>query len=411
MKVLLVGNHTCGNRGDGAILRGLIEGLKFLEPKIEITIVSRFPTSSEFLVGEPFLPDTLNHYHIGASGKKFIKKIKSKLLPKLLHFNLKRGTKWFLPKHIHEHLAFLKQFDAVLQVGGSFFVDLYGSRQFEHGLCALIAEKPLFLLGHSVGPFKNEEFNQIAKTVFSRAQSVALREEVSKNLMIEAQLMSERVTSGADTAWLVSTRNEIPDQYLKFFKDRPVIAITLRELKPFDKRLRIKQAEYEDAFAVLARKLISDGYSILALSTCTGIDSYTKDDRMVALRVKKLVNNGKNFNVMMDEINDLELGTLLGRCKLTIGTRLHSAIISKNFGTVAIALNYEHKSLGIMQQLGLNEFSRTVHSLFDNTLYEFVRSLLLENKIETISLDTYVGRERQTATDMLEDCIRKIKER
>jgi polysaccharide pyruvyl transferase WcaK-like protein len=59
----------------------------------------------------------------------------------------------------------------------------------------------------------------------------------------------------------------------------------------------------------------------------------------------------------MDELNDLEMGKLLAACDLTVGTRLHSAIISMNFGTPAIAINYEHKSAGIMQQLGMPEMA------------------------------------------------------
>lgn len=37
--------------------------------------------------------------------------------------------------------------------GGSFFVDLYGVPQFEHALCTFMAKKPLYMIGHSVGPF------------------------------------------------------------------------------------------------------------------------------------------------------------------------------------------------------------------------------------------------------------------
>ncbi len=43
--------------------------------------------------------------------------------------------------------------------------------------------------------------------------------------------------------------------------------------------------------------------------------------------------------------DDLEMGKILA-AELTVGTRLHSAIISMNFATPAIAINYEHKSAG-----------------------------------------------------------------
>ena len=29
MKLLILGNHTCGNRGDSAIMRGLLDAMKW----------------------------------------------------------------------------------------------------------------------------------------------------------------------------------------------------------------------------------------------------------------------------------------------------------------------------------------------------------------------------------------------
>ncbi len=51
-------------------------------------------------------------------------------------------------------MRLLSGYDAIIQVGGSFFVDLYGVPQFEHALCSFMAKKPLFMIGHSVGPFQ-----------------------------------------------------------------------------------------------------------------------------------------------------------------------------------------------------------------------------------------------------------------
>ncbi len=44
MKNLFVGNHTCGNRGDGAILRGLIDSMNAARSDLEIDVISRYPT-------------------------------------------------------------------------------------------------------------------------------------------------------------------------------------------------------------------------------------------------------------------------------------------------------------------------------------------------------------------------------
>jgi len=46
-RILIVGNHTCGNRGDCAILRGLLDCLEDALPGCRIDATSRFPVSSE----------------------------------------------------------------------------------------------------------------------------------------------------------------------------------------------------------------------------------------------------------------------------------------------------------------------------------------------------------------------------
>jgi len=60
MKTLLVGNHTCGNRGDGAILRGLLDSLEESDPGIEIDVISRYPTSSSYLLQREVKQDDLH---------------------------------------------------------------------------------------------------------------------------------------------------------------------------------------------------------------------------------------------------------------------------------------------------------------------------------------------------------------
>ncbi len=46
MKLLILGNHTCGNRGDSAILRGLLDAIYTLSPETEVDVMSRYPVSS-----------------------------------------------------------------------------------------------------------------------------------------------------------------------------------------------------------------------------------------------------------------------------------------------------------------------------------------------------------------------------
>ena len=188
------------------------------------------------------------------------------------------------------------------------------------------------------------------------------------------------------------------------------MAITLRELAPFDKRLGTTQQAYEKAFAGVVNRILDEGYQVIALSTCTGIDSYNKDDRMVALNLRQHISDPARYHVVMDELNDLEMGKILGACKLTVGTRLHSAIISMNFATPAIAINYEHKSAGIMQQLGLPEMAIDIRHLLDGSLQAMVADTLGQLPALNARLNEAVSRERQTGMQMVQSVLERIGE-
>ena len=59
MKLLILGNHTCGNRGDSAILRGLLDAINILNPHAEVDVISRYPVSSSWLLNRPVMGDPL----------------------------------------------------------------------------------------------------------------------------------------------------------------------------------------------------------------------------------------------------------------------------------------------------------------------------------------------------------------
>nr|WP_024965028.1 colanic acid biosynthesis pyruvyl transferase WcaK [Pantoea sp. IMH] len=412
MKILLVGNHTCGNRGDGAILRGIIDSLNLARNDLEIDVISRYPTSSGYLLQREIMPDEL--YLETKKKSRLIDKVKRRLMPKIMMAHISgRGIfkSFAVPKYLQDFTNKLQQYDAVIQVGGSFFVDLYGPLQFEHSLCALLAKKPVYMIGHSVGPFQKERFNEIANFVFARVNSLVLRESVSLEMMKKSNITTEKVVQGADTAFLVRARNvESPAYNLVHWQQqiaaKKTIAITVRELAPFDKRLGITQQEYEAAYGKVINAMIARGYQVVAMSTCTGIDSYHKDDRMVAMTLRDQVVEKENYHVIMDEFNDLELGILLAGCHLTIGTRLHSAIISMNFGTPAVAINYEHKSLGVMNQLGLPDMATDVKSLMDGSIITKVNGILDNYEAVKQQVDLAVEQERILGNKITEDVVR-----
>ena len=89
MKILVVGNHTCGNRGDGAIIRGLVQELESKVLNLELTLMSGFPNSSEMLIGREFKNDWI--YNSNYKADSILSKIKRKVRAKILLEILKKS--------------------------------------------------------------------------------------------------------------------------------------------------------------------------------------------------------------------------------------------------------------------------------------------------------------------------------
>ncbi|MCL5498600.1 colanic acid biosynthesis pyruvyl transferase WcaK [Escherichia coli] len=423
MKLLILGNHTCGNRGDSAILRGLLDAIARIEPQAEVDVMSRYPVSSSWLLNRPVMGDPLYSQmkaHNTAAG--LMGRVKKVLRRRYQHqVLLSRVTDSGKLRNIAiaqgftDFVRLLAGYDAIIQVGGSFFVDLYGVPQFEHALCTFMAKKPLYMIGHSVGPFQDPQFNQLANYVFGHCDALILRESVSLNLIKQSEITTDKVEQGVDTAWLVEDdASFIPSYAVRHWLDvaakQKTVAITLRELAPFDRRLNTTQQAYEKAFAEVVNRILDAGWQVIALSTCTGIDSYNKDDRMVALNLGQYISDPSRYHVVMDELNDLEMGKILAACDLTVGTRLHSAIISMNFGTPAIAINYEHKSAGIMQQLGMPEMAVDIRHLLDGSLASMAADTLGQLPALNQRLATAVAAEREKGALMVKSVLDRIRE-
>jgi colanic acid/amylovoran biosynthesis protein len=405
MRLLLIGNHTCGNRGDAAIARGLIKALENKLPDAEIVMTSRYPVSSSYLLGRPIENDLFHslRFKTGRAGD-----LARRALPYLLLGAVEKPKTMLklMPEAVWERIEYLKKFDAVIQVGGSFFVDLYGPRQFETPFAAILAGTPLLVIGHSMGPLGGKRYQRFVRALLAKSHRVTIREPISMELLMAAGMPLETVRSGSDTAWLVHEPTALPTVEKGL---RPRIGITVRHLAPFDKRLNTSQEAYESAVASMCDRLIAEGYDIVAASTCTGIESYNRDDRMIALSIAQRVGQPEHFSVVMDELNDLELGQLFAKCAIVIGTRLHSAIIALGAGTPAVALNYEHKSEGIMDQLGLPELARPITALLDGSFTGHVLTLL--RNIDTVksSASKAVQAEYARASAMLDEAISTLR--
>ncbi len=350
MKLLILGNHTCGNRGDSAILRGLLDAINILNPQAEVDVMSRYPVSSSWLLNRPVMGDPLflqMKQHNSAAG--VVGRVKKVLRRRYQHqVLLSRVTDTGKLRNIAiaqgftDFVRLLSGYDAIIQVGGSFFVDLYGVPQFEHALCTFMAKKPLFMIGHSVGPFQDEQFNQLANYVFGHCDALILRESVSLDLMKRSNITTAKVEHGVDTAWLVDHHTEdftasyAVQHWLDVAAQQKTVAITLRELAPFDKRLGTTQQAYEKAFAGVVNYLKNNKLTVELLGRgFAWLDTGTHDSLIEAGSFVETVQKRQGMMVACPEeiawrngwLNNSDLKSLATNMKNSYGSYLTKLIL------------------------------------------------------------------------------------
>lgn len=368
-KVLLVGNYSCVNRGDAAILRGLLHFLEKNFSAISCTVMSQFPRSASIILDREVIADPLFEGRL-KSQKSQWHRLKNRLSLFMVWLKTKIPFFYFpFPKHFRNFQTIVEEHDLIIYVGGSNFVDLYGIIKYEHPLICLLAKKPIFFLGHSIGPYNNRCFKWLSGQVLPQINSLVFREELSLKLYQESFGKTSNVEKGGDTAWLVD--NFTQEKKKKFnFEGNKWIAFTSRNLAPFDKRLGITQDQYEILMAHFLDRCASKGYRILGLATCTSLDNYHEDDRITAYQIKKRMKQSDACEIIWDELTDIEFGQIASQCEYLLGTRLHSCIIAMNFGTPCLAIYYEHKTEGILRQLGMEEDCIKIEELDLETTWE-----------------------------------------
>lgn len=72
------------------------------------------------------------------------------------------------------------------------------------------------MIGHSVGPFRDEQFNQLANYVFGHCNALILRESVSLDLMKRSAITTDKVETGVDTARLVDNHHEDFERVIRY---------------------------------------------------------------------------------------------------------------------------------------------------------------------------------------------------
>lgn len=259
------------------------------------------------------------------------------------------------------------QADVVVLVGGSNLFDIgtgmgLSTLRLLHLLLPAIgasrASRPVWVLGHTLGPFDSRLGHRLAGRVLRRAQRVVVREALSLDVAVS---LGVHATLATDLALALRPRQT--PRVTRLLKriglwDIPFAAFTIRR-SPYgtdfdNRRLRIQLTEAMARIAIDRPAL-----RFVVVAQVLG-PTRIEDDRVPARDLFEEARarlGADRVALVEDDLTPEELSAVYGAAEVVVGERFHSVLLALAAGTPAYAISYfTTKAGGIMADLGLGAF-------------------------------------------------------
>jgi colanic acid/amylovoran biosynthesis protein len=383
-RILITNAYSARNRGDAAIVLGMIEALRrtttFADAEIRLSTADHPADGAWYPVPTVASFQSLRGARTRRSGVGLLW-----FLVVLLPLSLVWAAAWRtlrvdlpVPRGLRGLLREIAGADFVVAAGGGYLYTtsaLHGNVVLlETVLCFLIAAlagRPVGLWAQSIGPFAGWWQARLVRWALSKTALVVLREPVSREL-VEGWRLPVPVRTAADAAFLLEARAPSGELAGLGAGAGRRVGITVRR---WFRDPELQQA-YERTMAELVRWLVGErDAEVVFIPQVTYADG-RDDDREAARRVAALAGPTGRVRLVEEELAAAEVKWLCGRMDLFVGTRMHSNIFALSSGVPALAIAYQPKTLGIMATLGLEPWVLGIDRLSAGELRRRVDALL-----------------------------------
>ena len=281
-----------------------------------------------------------------------------------------------LPGEARREAAAVVRADLVVSMGGGYLLARPGLDGYQNVffvlLPALLAQKagrPVVFAPQSFGPFPGRAQRLLVGRALRRAPLVLAREDVSVGLLLECGVPAGHIRRAVDSGFAFAPEVS-SDWRARLGVDRvqPLVGVTARRwLAPQ------AQERYERALAQTIDAVQATGARVVLIPQVS-TDYLGDDDRIVERRIEGYCTSAP---LRIDECVDYrDLKGVYGECSLLIGTRFHSVIFSLTSGVPCVAIEYEHKTRGIMADLGLGDWVVPIAEVTHERLWRLTEPLL-----------------------------------
>lgn len=398
--------YSSDNKGDAALTSVLIQDLKRRFSGAAITIlkleVNKRDDQFEGVPERPsFMYYALNQY------KNLLVKLAFTLymISATLLWAVCRKRGWpavYLPKNLRDVAEIYEQADLIVPVGGGYLrsrkglLNRFNLPLLLHPLLfGYLLGKPTVLYSQSVGPFQNGFERLIVAYVLKRMTRILLREDTSMALLASLGVI-DNTARAIDSGFLLRSNRKLNMRKLYgIAPDALLVGATVRAWLKGD-----AQAKYEAAVAKALDAIIeTQGAHVVFIPQVTAIKG--DDDRLVSRRVHGLMRHTKAVTRIDDTPDHHRIKAIYDNLDILLGTRFHSVIFSLTSYVPVLAIEYEHKTSGIMRDLDLEQWVVKIEDVNARQLTKMLKTLVEQQGYYRAHLYEYLPPYMELARDTI----------
>jgi len=389
VKVCILGaSFRCGG-SIGALTGGVIRSILSWNPDAEITLLDYGDEEDRALHLHEGRPISISIANIRFSKKFYLKNNIALLLLKALLLRV-------LPAHtrakVIERNPALRSIQEARIVGsiagGDSFSDIYGISRFLYlglpQLLVLIMGKPLVQLPQTYGPFKGRMVRAIARYILKRSVLVYSREANGFRHVESLGLKTNTPKWGfcydlgcvlepaplADLDFSELTSGKQNSDFLAGVNVSGLLAMGGYSRK----NMFGLRADYVALIEELITYLIEEkGGSVLLIPHVLG-DHGEGDSKACRGAYERLHSAFPGRLAILErKCNSNELKSIIGRCDLFLGSRMHACIAAASQCVPTVSLSYSEKFAGVMETLGVESLVADLRTMDERQVLEVVR--------------------------------------
>lgn len=386
MKILVINLHSSLNAGDDVLTRVSVSLLQCSFPDAQIILAMNDPQSyfgPEVTIGsfktwvQPGIDLGERVTGLFALATSFFYALLYRL------FGVK--TYFFIPSRFRTLLNAYLEADVVVSSAGNF---LFSSGRFGIAFLmsigamayAIFLNKPLYSMPQTFGPIRFPWEGWLLGWIARRMRLVFVRDPISMELLQSVKGWHKGCKLVPDVAFLFSGGERTEGQRVLDMAVSqlytPRLGVTLINWQAQNLHFKA-QEKYETAVAAAIRTFIEQTKGQAFLFSQVRGPSLAEDDRVPARRVHDMLIDMESHVVLIEEeqVTADSLKAAYGLMDIFIGTRLHSNIFALSAGTPAIMIQYQYKTRGVVEMLGLEKWVIEIDAVTALNLSEKLMSL------------------------------------